>query len=433
MDTNPGNGTNQYRIRILNNCEGGNSVWSESNTVNTIVPPKAPDHLSPDGSVVDFNEDVTFTWQHHDDGDGADQSHYEHRSGEKGEDWITVGPESTDVSEWLAEAGELVNGVDYEWQVRTQGNTKEGYGPWSKSAFVTGWSKPVASIKAGAPPNPLTALPVPLGWDYAQDEGLAQIAWKARIYALGSGDIFDSILDEKEAESSATSTEFGTELKDGDRYGIAVQVRNSKGQWSDWAETVFDVELLVPAELFGELTYGEDTGQMNIHLQSDDPVEGETAVIVMVDVERRINGGEWLPIMVGIPFDAETTLVDNIPSIWGVNEYRAIATTDAPSKATFGPWRKTVNNCVGNTENWLFLNYGETFDYMLRMQGGLGLSGSYDRSKETQKLLGRAKPISLLGEQLSREHSVSGTVLFSEGCCDVPNVPDDPVELVGDR
>src|SRR5699024_1220256 len=187
MDTNPGNGTNQYRIRILNNCEGGNSVWSESNTVNTIVPPKAPDHLSPDGSVVDFNEDVTFTWQHHDDGDGADQSHYELRYREKGEDWITVGPESTDVSEWLAEAGELVNGVDYERQVRTQGNTKEGYGPWSKSAFVTGWSKPVASIKAGAPPNPLTALPVPLGWDYAQDEGLAQIAWKARIYALGSG------------------------------------------------------------------------------------------------------------------------------------------------------------------------------------------------------------------------------------------------------
>ena len=432
-DTNPGAGSNQYRIRILNNCEGDNSVWSESNTVSTIVPPKAPTNLSPDGKVVDFTGDVLFTWQHHDAGDGADQSHYDLRYRAQGESAWTYAPDggnASEVSEHLFEGGELENGVNYEWQVKTQGNTKEDYGPWSKSAFVTGWTTPVVSIKDGAPPNPLTALPVPLAWTYSQDEGQGQIGWQARLYSVGSGDMFDSILEEKSAESSSTSTEFATAISDGERYGVMVRARSSKGQWSDWSETTFDVELLVPAELRVDLEYGEDTGQMNINIVSDEPVQGETAEVVSIDVQRRINGGEWVPIMVGIPFDSETTLVDNVPSIWGVNEYRVTATTEAPSKGVFGPFRKTVTPYVGNTENWLFLNYGETFDYMLRMQGDLSMSGSYDRSKETQKLLGRKKPISLLGQQLSREHQVTGTVEYYEEC-EFPDVPDVPRELVG--
>ena len=433
MDTNPGNGSNQYRIRILNNCEGDNSVWSESNTVSTIVPPKAPTNLSPDGKVVDFTGDVLFTWQHHDAGDGADQSHYDLRYRAQGESAWTYAPDggnASEVSEHLFEGGELENGVNYEWQVKTQGNTKESYGPWSKSAFVTGWTTPVVAIKEGAPPNPLTALPVPLAWTYSQDEGQGQIGWQARLYSVGSGDVFDSILEEKSAESASKSTEFATAISDGERYGVMVRARSSQGQWSEWSETTFDVELLVPAELRVDLEYGEDTGQMNINIVSDEPVQGETAEVVSIDVQRRINGGEWTPIMVGIPFDSETTLVDNVPSIWGVNEYRVTATTEAPSKGVFGPFRKTVTPYVGNTENWLFLNYGETFDYMLRMQGDLSMSGSYDRSKETQKLLGRKKPISLLGQQLSREHQVTGTVEYHEEC-EYPDVPDVPRELVG--
>lgn len=432
MDTNPGNGSNQYRIRILNNCEGANSVWSESNTVSTIVPPKAPTNLSPDGNVVDFTGDVLFTWTHHDAGDGADQSHYDLRYRAEGETAWTYAPDggnTSEKSEHLFEGGELENGVNYEWQVKTQGNTKEDYGPWSKSAFVTGWTTPVVAIKEGAPPNPLTALPVPLAWTYSQDEGQGQIGWQARLYSLGSGDMFDSILEEKSAESSSTQTEFTTALTDGGRYGIMVRARSSQGQWSEWSETTFDVELLVPAELRVVLDYNESTGQMNLNITSDEPVQGETAEVVEVNVDRRINGGEWLPIMVGIPFDSETTLVDNTPSIWGVNEYRVTASTHAPSKGVFGPFRKSVTPYVGNTENWLFLNYGSSFDRLLRMQGDLSMSGSYDRSKETQKLLGRKKPISLLGQQLSREHQVSGTVEFHERCVD--DVPDMPAELVG--
>ena len=432
-DTNPGNGSNRYRLRILNNGEGDNSGWAESNTVSTIVPPKAPTNLSPDGSVVDFTQSVNFTWIHHDAGDGADQSHYDLRyraDGETAWTYTEAGGTFSEQSEHLFESGELVNGVDYEWQVRTQGNTKEGFGPWSKSAFVTGWTSPVVAIKEGAPPNPLTALPVPLGWTYSQDEGQGQIEWQARLYSLDSGDMFDSILDEKNAESASNSTEFTTALEDGQRYGIMVRARSSQGQWSEWSETTFDVELLVPAELRADIEYNSETGQMNLHILSDAPVQGETAEVVSIDVSRRINGGDWVPIMVGIPFDAETTLVDNIPSTWGVNEYQVTATTEAPSTGIFGPWRNTVNPYVGNTENWLFLNYGETFDYMLKMQGDLSMSGSYDRSKETQKLLGRKKPISLLGEQLSREHSVSGTVEYYEEC-EYPTVPDEPVELVG--
>ena len=432
-DTKPGNGSNQYRIRILNNCEGDNSVWAESNTVSTIVPPKAPTNLSPDGNVVDFTGDVLFTWQHHDAGDGADQTHYDLRYRAEGETAWTYAPDggnTSEKSEHLFEGGELENGVNYEWQVKTQGNTKEDYGPWSKSAFVTGWTTPVVAIKEGAPPNPLTALPVPLAWTYSQDEGQGQIGWQARLYSVGSGDMFDSILEEKSAESSSTSTEFATAISDGERYGVMVRARSSKGQWSDWSETTFDVELLVPAELRVGLEYNERTGQMNLNITSDEAVQGETAPVVSIDVQRRINGGEWVPIMVGIPFDTETTLVDNIPSIWGVNEYRVTATTEAPSKGVFGPFRKTVTPYVGNTENWLFLNYGETFDYMLRMKGDLSMSGSYDRSKETQKLLGRKKPISLLGQQLSREHQVTGTVEYHEEC-EFPDVPDVPRELVG--
>lgn len=589
-DTSPGNGTNQYRIRILNSGDGGNSVWSESNVVNTIVPPKAPDHLTPDGVVVDFNDEVTFKWQHHDDGDGADQSHYELRyqqvgqtanlvggsmpldpsqwgdapagltntgssfdtehgnwtfdtannsirvqpedgeesvlwnanvsavtEGEKirityetrgnwtkvnarlwvyffdgdmkgitgnsagvpstraseewtlqeGEatvpagaeyvvvrpylsvgnptsvyaefrnmymvhdDWSTVGPEESEVSEYEADAGEFVNGVDYMWQVRTQGNTKEGYGPWSRPAFVTGWTAPVVAINEGTPPNPLTALPVPLAWTYAQDEGVGQIAWEARLYELGSGDVFDSILEEKSAQSVSQSTTFSTVLTDGARYGVSVRARSAKGQWSEWDTTTFDVELLVPAETRIELSYNEATGQMNLHIVADTAVQDETAEVIEITVDRRINGGEWSPIMVDIPFDAETTLVDNIPSLWGVNEYRVTALTAAPSSALFGPWRKTVTPYAANDENRLFLNWGETFDYMATMQGDLSTSGSYDRSKETQKLLGRKKPISLLGDQLSREHSVSGIARYVPDVCDVEPIPDERVELVG--
>lgn len=435
-DTTPGAGSNQYRIRILNDCEGDDSVWSESNTVSTIVPPKAPTNLSPDGNVVDFTGDVLFTWQHHDAGDGADQTHYDLRYRAEGESAWTFaqdGGAASEKSEHLFESGELVNGVNYEWQVHTQGNTKEDYGPWSKSAFVTGWTAPVVAINEGTPPNPLTALPVPLAWTYAQDEGQGQIAWETRLYELGSGDMFDSILEEKSAQSVSQSTIFSTVLTDGARYGVSVRARSSKGQWSEWAETTFDVELLVPADTRIDLSYNEETGQMNLHVVADTAVQDETAAVVEIDVERRINGGVWEPIMLGIPFDAETTLVDNIPSLWGVNEYRVSARTDAPSSARFGPFRKTVTPYGANDENRLFLNWGETFDFMATMQGDLSTSGSYDRSKETQKLLGRKKPISLLGDQLSREHSVTGVARYFPGVCDVDPVLDEPVELVGSR
>lgn len=81
VDNATGAGTNQYRVRArsdkyMNNLTSG---WVTSNQVSTIVPPLQPTDLMPDGESLDLTEDQTFTFIHHDGGDGADMSRFQFR------------------------------------------------------------------------------------------------------------------------------------------------------------------------------------------------------------------------------------------------------------------------------------------------------------------------------------------------------------------
>lgn len=434
VDANPGAGTNRYRIRVKHKAQQFDSsdLYSDyvyTNTVNTIVEPKAPTKLWPFGDVVDFTKNVTFTWQHNDGGDGADQSHINVEYRAQGDTtWTSLADNvATDVQALTIEADVLSNGITYEWRVQTQGNTTKGFGPWSVIATVTGSTQPTVTIWNDSPASVVEEMPVVVNWDYQQDQSYAQIAAELQLWTIGADDSLNEMVASESISGATTTATLDAALVDGERYILRVRARSSIGLWSEWDERLFVVDLLPPAEVTCSLEYDPDTGQMTVTLFSEEAVPGETSPAVKADVQRRIDGGEWFTVIRNVPVGLETSISDQVPTINGVNEYRFYVESEIPTYSYTDICRMTINE--DNNEQWLFLNYGTAFQNVVRMRCDVAASATFDRASTTHPLLGRDKPFFMQGQQLSHEHTFTGQVLYEREKC-APVVPDNPEEML---
>lgn len=434
-DSDPGAGSNQYRVRINNDGEGGNSGWATSNTVSTIVPPKAPDHLGPDGGTFDFNEDITLSWDHHDGGDGADQSHFkiQHAVGDGWEDVATV--DSSECS-YTVDGGTWDNTEDYhKWRVCTQGNTTEDYGPWSATAIIYGSTTPVVTLLDGYPDTTLDTYPLTVAWAYQQDEDVSESKWKIELWSGDDpddedADLLDSLTgdpddthpvgddgdddgddDGGDTQDEGESVDLDYAFEDGQTYTVRVRSQSGDGLWSDWQEATFDVDLLPPAKTSIEPDYDADTGSMALTLSAGESVDGESADVDFVDVQRRIGDGDWITIITGVSLDDDVTLLDVIPGLRETNAYRLQVTSLAPSKATTDPVEVELDR--SNATKYVFLNYGDVFDEVLRFRAKPTVSVSPERTQSAQPLLGRADPLLLQGRQRTRKYDIGGMVNYT--------------------
>jgi hypothetical protein len=412
-------------VRATNTSHNINSSWSNSNQVSTIVAPKAPTQLSPDGAVVDFTGDVTLSWQHNDGGDGADQSHYRIAwSDDNGSTWHDLDGGwnvKSSKSEHTIEAGTLDNGVDYVWRVRTEGVPSKGYGPWSSYVTMIGYTRPTVTIDAPADDEVITTLPVEVEWAYQQDEDLEQNAWQAQVWtAVDDGDggwERDDLAHSQDGDDDAASTVF--EALDNDaHYVVRVRAQDSQGDWSAWAEVVISADMLPPAGTTLDASYDVDSGTMMLHVVADSPVEGESADVLSFDVQRRVGAADdadWVTVVEDVDIDDETTVADMVPKLRGLNSYRLRVYSSAPSTATTDPVDAPV--WPVDVQGWTFLSYGAAFDQVLRFRRSPTVSVTPDRRQQVVELAGRSDPVLLQGDQRSRKLKVSGTIRYA--------IPDD--------
>lgn len=411
-DPSPGAGSNTYQVRLTRGVLS--SGWATSNVVATIVAPFAPTLLVPDGVAVDLEQDQIFRWRHNHGGDGAAQSVFDvDYSDDGGITWLplTVGEVST-VPELLIPAGTLPNGTLYQWRVRTQGIASVGYSPWSQVATVTGRDQPTLTLDPDNPANPIGQTPLTVGWAFNQNQGDLQIRWEAELY-----DTAGNLLEVASADNAADTAVFDTAMIDGNTYRIRVRALSSAGQWTDWAQTFTTVDLLPPADVNLDPYYDDCTGSISLVLVPDEPVPGLTVPVDYVDVQRRINRGEWVTIMTHI--DVPTSILDLTPITVGFNEYRLLITSITPSQALSDI--VTVNGddpCNPHAGQWVFVSYGADFTTTVRFQGDPQIGTSTDRVRASQHFLGRPKPHMLLGANTDLIVNASGSLHFADCCTD---------------
>lgn len=128
---------------------------------------------------------------------------------------------------------------------------------------------------------------------------------------------------------------------------------------------------------------------------------GPAPETVSNSIYRQIDDGEWVLIAEDVPPNG--VYVDPIPSIAGVNRYKAVAWTDAPAQAESVP----VDVLVAEP-GFVYLNWGPGFGEFVRWYGNIKLSGSTSRERTLHQFAGRKKPVPFFGEAREQKVSISG-------------------------
>lgn len=405
------------------------SFSNESAIITLLSTAGAPTGLSPSGTYFDANEAIVFTWTHNPT-DATPQSKYQLQYAVDGGAYTTVGPTTSTVSSYTLPAATLTNGHTITWRVATAGENGT-VGAYSSVSTIFTQDRPtsVIAVPSGSSHN-LSHLTAE--WTYFQAQSAAQSAWHAYLYLKGAlSDYSDATLVGEEAGTGTTDeVTFSTTLLDGSTYGVKVYVTSVNDLTSIDAGTdlqEFTVSFLPPAAVTLAASYDSDLGQMVITVQGATAEGGSTEPIATVDLQRQIDGGEWVTWAVDIVLSVGTLvaiLVDTMPTINGENNYRAIARSAVPSSAFSSEVAVTTAE-----RRWGFLSsFQGNFADTLRMRARLAGRSTTGRAKATYAFAGRERPVELSGEETSKTYAVAAT-LYGTSC--TPQELEDMGETTG--
>lgn len=209
-------GDYEYRFTATDNLgQKTSTAWSAFTTRDTI-PVATP--LSPDSSLEDGTQAITFRWMHSNES-GSPPTGAELQKSSDGSAWTTFLKRTTSTIGYKCPAGTFTSGTWY-WRVRTY-NLDGVAGEWSAAlsfVVVAGPTKPVIVVK-DASPRPF------INWQTSEQSA----------YQLQLDDIIDV-------------TEYGSEktwrspvyLVDG-AHTFRVRSQNSYGLLSEWGSATFTV------------------------------------------------------------------------------------------------------------------------------------------------------------------------------------------------
>lgn len=209
-------GEYEYRFTVTDNLgQTASTAWSSFDTRDTI-PVATP--LSPDSSLEDGTQAITFRWMHSNES-GSAQTKAELQKSADGSTWTALTTVTGAANEYAAPSGTFTSGTWY-WRARTY-NLDGAAGEWSDAlsfVVVAGPTKPIIVVK-DASPRPL------INWQTSEQSA----------YQLQLDDIIDV-------------TEYGSEktwrcpvyLVDG-AHTFRVRSQNSYGLWSEWGSATFTV------------------------------------------------------------------------------------------------------------------------------------------------------------------------------------------------
>lgn len=409
IDENPsGTSAIKYRARTLNNTSsiGNNraSGWRESVTVPLSSAPNAPTSLQPSGVAFPDEESHVFTWQYNTT-DTSEQSAYaiEWRlQGSSTWDNVTGKVDSTSEQHTFP-AGTFQNGEVYEWHVRTWGADASKPSDYSATATFTVSARPSATIIA--PSGTLAAAKVTVDWDYSDEEGTAQSAWKIDL-------IRDDVVIESRSESnSATAYTMSTRLEDATEYSVRVQVRDGSGLWSSWVEETFTTSFPPAPTPILSFDWDPDQGATLITIENPSPASGQVAAVSNT-VLRSYDGGEtWETAIEGAPLN--TTIADRTVRLGDDVLYRVYAWSDLPSASAAAGYTFTPGDKMG------YWSAGEDLGITVQMKTNLGGPPGIDLTtglaqKTVSYFAGRRLPVELSGVAVDRQGSAYFLIVDSE-------------------
>lgn len=403
--------THRYRIFANKTSSALYSGYSnESETIVLLSTANPPTALLPSGTARDGTEAIVFTWTHNPT-DGTPQSKYQLQYKVGAGSYTTVGPTTSTVSSFTLAAATLANGNTITWRVATAGENLT-IGAYSAESTFTTSDRPTSTVSSPGANHSLSSLTVT--WSYFQTQSSAQAAWHLYLWKKGlNADYSDATLIEEASGSGATASHvLSSTLLDGATYGIRVYVTSAAGLESITSGSPrqeFLVTYLPPAETTITVSYASDYGRMVITIQSIGAVLGVTEPISTVDLQRQINGGDWVTWARGIVLQPSTlaaTVIDTAPTIRGTNNYRAVARSAVPSS-------RLSPEVSANTAEplWGFLSAGPAFSQVVRMRAHLSNRVTLGRSKNTYHFAGREDPVELSGEEVILKLAMSA-VLF---------------------
>lgn len=208
-------GEYEYRFTVTDNLgQTAYTAWSSFDTRDTI-PVATP--LSPDSSLEDGTQAITFRWTHSNES-GSAQTKAELQKSADGSTWTALTTVTGSANEYSAPAGTFASGTWF-WRVRTY-NLDNAAGAWSDAAsFVTVSAPSTPKVIVQASPRPL------ITWQTNE-----QSAYQIQLdTAVGTTDY-----------GSGKSWRSPIYLDDG-LHVARVRVQNSYGVWSEWGSATFTV------------------------------------------------------------------------------------------------------------------------------------------------------------------------------------------------
>lgn len=130
----------------------------------------------------------------------------------------------------------------------------------------------------------------------------------------------------------------------------------------------------------------------------------DTADVDYIEVQRRIDGGEWVTIATGLPVDA--ALTDYVPNINGVNEYRVVSHTLVPTTA-----EGEISVVEVHERAFVYLNHGPDMGTGLTLIGNPDVKDKIERNRAVYAMAGRKWPVMITGTSQSQEISFGGVIL----------------------
>lgn len=403
--------THKYRVRARTTTGTtlNSSYSNESATITLLSTAGAPTGLAPAGVARDAAEAIVFTWTHNPT-DGTPQTKYQLQYKIDAGSFVTVGPTTSGVSSYSMPAATLTNAHTITWHVATAAENGT-VGAYSADSVFTTSARPTSTISV--PSGGTYSLShLTAQWTYFQAQSSAQAAWHAYLYHKISGTFVDAVLVGEVAGVGTTAeVTFDATLLDGETYGVRVYVTSAAGLDSIDSGTdleEFTVAYLPPADATITASYEADFGRMIITIQGDGAVGGVTEAIASVDLQRQIDGGDWVTWVTGVVLAVGTnaaTLADTTPTINGSNNYRAIIRSATPSSIL-----SDEVEVITAERRWAFLSTGSGFESLFRFRARLGNRASRGRERNTYHFAGRDYPVELSGEAIRLVLAVQGTM-----------------------
>lgn len=390
------------------------SGWTVGDALSVPRPPLAPSIVEPSNeSLVDASREFKVIWRHNTvPGDTAQQTRAKVEfSTDNGVTWSTLsglGEVVGSLQALVIQPGTFANGLTVLWRVTTKGPLNV-WSPVTQGRFTT-TASPVIAITE---PTVVSGRPFDVVWTFSMAAGFTQTRWKGTLYGPdGSGGTIAI------AEGGGTGPgrvwSINLPLYNSETYTVTITA------WGQNLESNTDSRSfttnLIPPDV-SEVTARHDEPSGTVVLGLLFPSANHN--VVEADVQRRIDGGEWVTIISGMSVEGqqEMSLLDLLPGLNNVNDYRLLLTTDSGGYA-FTPVVSVPIRGFTDSPH-AFLNWGEDMSAVERATCEPKVSESTDRTRRVHQMLGRRDPLLLVGEQRSRVVEVSLNVNWpSEGCDD---------------